>query len=218
MTSRSYDEYVAMFGLDVTALDGLRVLDCSAGASSFAAHARGLGCRTVAVDPAYALPRDQLATTAAESNRNGRGIALDNADRFTWEWYGGREARDRMRARALGEFVVDYASRRGGYVAAALPQLPFGAAAFDLALCSHLLFTWADQLGHGWHLAALCELARVAVEVRVFPTLVQGRGEAVPFWDALMTDLQSAGLTTQRRHVPYEFQVGGNTMLVVTSR
>lgn len=218
MTSRSYDEYVAMFGLDGAGLEGLRVLDCSAGASSFVAHARSVGCRAVAVDPAYALARDQLATTAADSNRDGRGIALDNADRFTWNWYGSHEARDRMRARALGEFVVDYASRRGGYVAAALPQLPFRDAGFDLALCSHLLFTWADQLGHGWHLAALRELARVAREVRVFPTLVQGRGDPVPFWDALMTDLQQTGLQTEQRAVPYEFQVGGNTMLVITAR
>lgn len=216
VTSRSYDEYVAMFGLDSTELDGLRVLDCSAGASSFVAHARRDGCRAVAVDPAYALPRDQLATTAAESNRSGRGIAIDNADRLSWDWYGGQESRDRMRARALGEFVVDYASRHGDYVAAALPHLPFGDAAFDLALCSHLLFTWADQLGRGWHLAALRELARVACEVRVFPTLVQGRGEPVPFWDELMSDLQQIGLRADRREVPYEFQVGGNTMLVIS--
>lgn len=96
-----------------------------------------------------------------------------------------------------------------------LPRLPFRDDAFELAVCSHLLFTWADQLGLEWHRAALFELARVAGEVRVFPTIMQGPGEAVPFWGTLMSDLSEAGLRTESREVPYEFQVGGNRMLVV---
>ncbi|HET6909827.1 MAG TPA: methyltransferase domain-containing protein [Mycobacteriales bacterium] len=215
ISSRSYDEYVAMFDLDESTLPSLHVLDCSAGGSSFALHARKRGGRVVAVDPAYALGRSQLAETIADSNRDGATIAIDNADRFTWDWYGGREQRDQMRARALAEFVLDFGREPRGYVAAALPKLPFADDAFDLALCSHLLFTWADQLGHSWHSAALRELARVAREVRVFPTLLQGRGGEVPFWPALMADLASDGHETSRDKVPYEFQVGGNTMLVL---
>ena len=214
VSSRSYDEYLAMFALDAGQLRGRRVLDCSAGASSFVARARRAGCQAVAVDPAYALARDALAQTASDSNRDGRGIAVANADRFTWDWYGSREARDRMRARALAEFVLDYAAGAGRYVAAALPQLPFRAGAFELAVCSHLLFTWADQLGLAWHRAAILELTRVARQVRIFPTVVQGRGEPVPFWAELMADLTAAGVETAQRQVPYEFQIGGNTMLL----
>jgi hypothetical protein len=214
VTSRSYDEYLAMFGLDDEQLRGRRVLDCSAGASSFVAHARRADCHAVAVDPAYALGREALAQTAADSNSQGQGIAIAHADRFTWDWYGSREARDRMRARALAEFVLDYAAGAGRYVAAALPQLPFREGSFELALCSHLVFTWADQLGLAWHHAAILELTRVAQQVRIFPTLVQGRGDPVPFWAELLDDLTAAGIETQLRQVPYEFQVGGNTMLL----
>ena len=215
MSSRSYDEYIAMFDLADADLRGRRVLDCSAGGSSFARHARTLGAQVVAVDPAYALEPSVLADTIATSNRNGATIAVDNGDRFVWDWYGSIDARDKMRARALAEFVLDYGSRPGRYVAAALPQLPFRDASFDLALCSHLLFTWADQLGQAWHAAALAELCRVAREVRVFPTLVQGPGGEVPFWDELMAAIAADGHVVERRRVPYEFQVGGNTMLVV---
>jgi SAM-dependent methyltransferase len=218
VTSRSYDEYLAMFALQPGGLSGLRVLDCSAGASSFVTNARRAGCVAVAVDPAYALAKDALAQTAGADNSSGAGIAVANADRFTWSWYGGREQRDRMRARALAEFVLDVAVAGGRYVAAALPQLPFRDLSFDLALCSHLLFTWADQLGRGWHLAALRELSRVAREVRVFPTLVQGRGDLVPFWPELMADLAATGIRAETRRVDYEFQVGGNQMLVLAAR
>jgi hypothetical protein len=96
-----------------------------------------------------------------------------------------------------------------------LPSLPFDDASFDLALCSHLLFTWADQLGREWHLAGLLELCRVAHEVRVFPTVLQGAGDPVPFWAELMDDLHRAGLHTDSRQVPYRFQIGADTMLVL---
>lgn len=216
MSSRSFDEYVAMFDLDEAAWTQRRVLDCSAGASSFLLHVRDAAARAVAADPVYAMSRDALAQTVAESNRTGASIAVDNADRFTWKWYGDQPTRERMRARALAEFVLDIASRHDGYVAGALPRLPFRDDAFDLALCSHLLFTWADELGLDWHLAALRELSRVAPEVRVFPTVLQRRGEPVPFWDELLELLRADGLRPERRVVPYEFQIGGNTMLVVS--
>jgi SAM-dependent methyltransferase len=216
VSSRSLEEYVAFFALDLDELRGRRVLDCSAGAANFVAQAARAGVDAVAVDPAYALPRDQLATLAAESARDGNAIALAHGDRFTWAWYGSVQERTRMRARALAEFVLDLAAGPGHYVAAALPALPFPDGSFDVALCSHLLFTWADQLGREWHRAALLELCRVARQVRVFPTLMQGAGDPVPFWHELMGDIASAGLTAELRRVPYEFQVGGDRMLVLT--
>jgi len=121
-----------------------------------------------------------------------------------------------LRTRALAQFLPDLVMHPERYVAGQLPQLPFRDRAFDLAVCSHLLFTWADQLGLDWHCAALLELSRVASQVRVFPTVVQGPGQPVPFWDELMARLSDAGLVAERRAVPYVFQVGADTMLVVT--
>jgi len=194
VTSRAYDEYVAFFDLQPDALEGKRVLDCSAGASSFVARLHRLGVDGVAVDPAYDMPRDQLAEVAATGLRDGNAITASFPDRFTWRWYGSVEAREKMRARALAEFVLDLAEHPSRYVPGSLPTLPFDDAAFDLAVCSHLLFTWADQLGYDWHLASLRELTRVADEVRVFPTVLQGAGDPVPFWEELMGQLQADGL------------------------
>jgi len=172
----------------------------------------------IAVDPAYAMPRDELARQGQADLVRGNAIAAEHPDRFTFDWYGAPERRVAMRNRALALFVTDLVMHPGRYVAGQLPQLPFKDASYDLALCSHLLFTWADQLGVDWHRAALLELARVAAEVRVFPTVMQGAGEPVPFWDELMSDLTDAGLNCDRRQVPYEFQKGADTMLVLTKR
>ncbi|HEY3005001.1 MAG TPA: hypothetical protein VGJ44_21825, partial [Kribbellaceae bacterium] len=86
---------------------------------------------------------------------------------------------------------------------------------FELALCSHLLFTWSDQLGEAWHLAALRELCRVAAEVRVFPLVVQGNGAPVLFLDPVRRAFEAEGVASSVRKVPYEFQRGADEMLVL---
>ena len=53
----------------------------------------------------------------------------------------------------------------------ALPHLRIADGAFDLTLCSHLLFLHSDALSLVFHLAAVEEMSRVAGEVRVFPLL-----------------------------------------------
>jgi SAM-dependent methyltransferase len=216
VTSRSFDEYAAMFAIDATDLSG-RVLDCSAGAADFVAVAATRGARAIAVDPAYALAKEALAEQSRAHAEQGRRIAEQFPDRFTWSWYGEPANRDRMRQQALARFITDRVVTPGRYVAGQLPQLPFTDGAFDLAVCSHLMFTWADELGRAWHAAAISELARVARQVRVFPTVMQGAGDPVPFWDRLMQDLAGARLRAELRPVPYEFQAGADHMLVVTS-
>ena len=218
ISSRSYDEYVAMFALGSHEMSGT-VLDCSAGAASFVTVARANGTKAYAVDPAYALRREDLAAAVRNDLQQGSLIAEQNADRFTWDWFGSREARERMRRAAAARFLASLAMSPGWLVAAELPRLPFRDRSFDLVLCSHLLFTWADQLGHDWHLAALLELVRVSSgEVRIFPTVMQGRGDVVPFWSELMSALDDGGIVADERPVPYRFQVTGDRMLVLSRR
>lgn len=94
-----------------------------------------------------------------------------------------------------------------------LPRLPFPDGQFDLVLSSHFLFTYADRLDLEFHGAALRELHRVARrEVRVFPLLEQG-GRPVP---ALLSGLLATlGIPHRIQRVGYEFQRGGNEMLVL---
>jgi hypothetical protein len=209
VTSRSAAEYRAMFDLVPDDLAG-PILDCCAGGSSFAAETGG---GAVAVDPAYALGRHDLAVRVREGLDEGDRMIERNADRFEWAWYGSPGRRADMR-RAAGElFLADLRERPGRYVAGALPDLPLASGSVDIALCSHLLFTWAG-LGEEWHRRALAELVRVARrEVRVFPVVVQGTGDPVAFLDGLRDELHACGHHTQLREVPYRFQRGGDRML-----
>lgn len=217
VTSRSFAEYEAFFALTPDDLAG-RVLDCSAGASGFAAVAAERGTRVVAVDPVYAAGPAALVAAARDGVAAGQAIIADHADRFTWSWYGSPGRRAAIRAQAWTAFGADVIRRPGGYVAGTLPALPFANGAFDLALCSHLLFTWSDVLDRAWHRAALLELLRVATEVRVFPLVVQGTGDAVPFLPGLVEEVRALGVVAAVRPVQYEFQRGGSDMLVARRR
>jgi hypothetical protein len=104
---------------------------------------------------------------------------------------------------------------RGCYVEAVLPDLPFPDQSFDLALCSHFLFLYSEQLGPAFHRAAALELSRVARDVRVFPLLALG-GRPSPHLDTVMQCLGEAGASVAVDPVPYEFQRGANQMLRVT--
>ncbi|GAA3436861.1 hypothetical protein GCM10018954_064710 [Kutzneria kofuensis] len=207
VTSRSAAEYRAMFDLSPADLTG-RVLDCCAGGSGFAADVPD----AIAVDPAYALGYDEMARLVRAGLRDGDRMIDANRDRFEWEWYGTTERRAAMRLDAAESFLADLRARPGRYVAASLPDLPLAADSVELALCSHLLFTWANQLDEQWHHRAIAELVRVARrEVRIFPLVLQGSGEPVEFLDRLRSSLPANEL----REVPYRFQRGARHMLVI---
>ncbi|HZO65048.1 MAG TPA: class I SAM-dependent methyltransferase [Kribbellaceae bacterium] len=213
ITSRSYAEYRAMFDLP----DPLpaSVLDCCAGGSGFTAVAAAQGVDAVAADPAYTMSVGELAEAVHGGSSRGAGIVDQYPGDFVWTWYGTRENRERMRAAAAEEFLADRVRCPERYVAASLPDLPFEPGRFALALCSHLLFTWSDQLDDRWHLDALRELCRVAAEVRVFPLVVQGNGAPVPFLDDVRRALAGEGIESEVRKVPYEFQRDADEMLLI---
>ncbi|HEU5473440.1 MAG TPA: methyltransferase domain-containing protein [Actinophytocola sp.] len=213
ITSRSAAEYRAMFDLTAGELAAGSVLDCCAGGSSLTAETAG---RVLAVDPAYALGPRRLAARVLAALADGDRIISAHADRFEWSWYGDPGRRHAIRTAAARAFLTDLRRRPGRYVAGALPRLPLADASVDLVLCSHLLFTWSDRFGLDWHRRALAELIRVARhEVRLFPLVVQGTGETVPFLETLRAELHGLGHRTRLCPVPYRFQRGADEMLLV---
>jgi len=210
MTARSYAEYVAMFDLRELPL---RILDCCAGGSSFTAEANRRGAETVAADPAYSIPDEDVSIVLRDAAQETCRINDDHAQDFVWSWYGSAARRDALRAEAAEDFLADKIRHPGRYVTAALPDLPFAPDRFDLVLCSHLLFTWSDQYGLDWHLAAAGELLRVCSDqVRIFPLVEQGTGRPVEFLPEFLYRLNVPWVI---REVPYELQRGANQMLVL---
>jgi hypothetical protein len=214
---RSFDEYARMFALSDEDLR-LRVLGCGDGPASFNAGATRRGASVISCDPIYRYDADQLRGRIASTYDEILVQTRRNAGEFLWTTIRSVDELGQTRMAAMNEFLADYETgrREGRYVAAELPNLPFGDASFDLALCSHFLFLYTAQLGEPFHRTATRELCRVAGEVRIFPLLALG-GTSSPFVEPVADDLSRNGLAVSIEQVPYEFQRGGNRMMRIRS-
>ncbi len=219
VSARSFAEYTAMFALTEADLAG-SVLDCPGGAASFTATALARGIQATAVDPAYAggpAALQALGEHAATEAERGHAFLLAHPHRFVWTHFTDPADHLRQRTRAAADFAASLATDPPRYVPGALPRLPFPDHCFDLVLSSHLLFTYSDRLDQAFHLTALLEMARVSRgQVRIFPLLGHVDGKPYPHLEHLREALTSRGVSTQVRRVDYEFQRGGNEMLVLT--
>jgi hypothetical protein len=215
---RSFDEYCRMFALSDTDLAS-RILGCGDGPASFNAEATRRGAAVVSFDPLYQFDAAQIRQRIDATYEVVLDQARRNAHEFVWDSIGSVEDLGRMRMAAMDAFLGDYAAgaAQGRYVQAELPCLPFSDSAFDLALCSHLLFLYSSHLDEAFHLAAARELCRVAREVRIFPLLALG-GQPSPHVEPTAEALRAHGHEVSVDVVSYEFQRGGNRMLRVRSR
>ena len=210
---RNRVEYLAFFDL-VDLAPGTTILDCAGGPSSFNGEMTRLGHRVVSADPLYGAAKSAIAARIADS-RQAIMTGLHQArDRFVWRDFGSPEGLEATRLSAMKHFLEDYEDglSEGRYLEAALPDLPFEAGAFDLALCSHFLFTYSARFDRSFHLDAALEMARVAREVRIFP-LLDLDGEPSAHLEPLRQALEALGFATEIRKVAYEFQRGGDRML-----
>ncbi|GAA5070334.1 class I SAM-dependent methyltransferase [Nocardia iowensis] len=215
VSARSLAEYRAIFALADADLRG-RILDCPGGAASFTAEASVLGAQVTAADPVYAREPDQLRSLALTETDRGSSWATAHSAMYRWDWYGGPGEHRAMRHAAAQRFGADLIAHPERYVATELPSLPFAENSFDLALSSHLLFTYADRLTADFHLAALLELARVcAGETRVYPLVDHLGHQLDDLVSYLRKELEDKGIRTSLRETSYEFHHGAHTMLVL---
>lgn len=210
---RSYQEYAAMFSLQADDMIG-RILGCGDGPASFNAEATGAGTMVVSCDPIYRFAQAEIKARITATYDQVLDQIRQNQDDFIWTSITSVEELGRIRMEAMERFLADYPAglTRGRYREAELPALPFSNGEFDLALCSHLLFLYSQQLDKHFHLASLAELCRVAREVRVFPLLALG-GAISPHLEESLVMLQEAGHKASVEQVNYEFQKGAHQML-----
>jgi len=212
---RSFDEYVRMFALDDRDLQK-RLLGCGDGPAAFNVHMHSQGLRVTSVDPLYAFDRRRIASRIEEVAGGILEQTANNRHLFRWDRIRSIDQLSEIRHAAMGEFLGDYDSGRaeGRYVAAELPRLPFHAQSFDLALCSHLLFLYSDQLDLSFHLRAIDEMLRIANEVRIFP-VVGLDAKPSPHLPKVIDYFENT-VETRLVSVDYEFQIGANEMLKIT--
>jgi SAM-dependent methyltransferase len=212
---RSFDEYVGMFDLSRADLRR-RILGCGDGPAAFNASLTRQGGCVVSVDPLYRFAAEEVRRRIDETYADVIDQTRRNSHEFVWTSIKSADELGQLRRAAMEEFLSDYPRgvQEGRYVEASLPGLPFADKEFDIAVCSHLLFLYSEQLTEDFHIASIRELCRVAGEARIFPLLELGARESRHL-QSVTAILTTAGYSVTIVPVPYEFQRGGNRMMKV---
>lgn len=210
---RSLDEYRSMFALTDVDL-GRRVLGVGDGPASFNAEMTNCGHTVVSVDPLYLFSVAEIERRFhAVKEQILEQVAATPGD-WVWSFHVSAEGLRTHREQVMQKFAADYEEgrRAGRYITGELPRLPFADTSFRLALCSHLLFLYSEQLDYDFHRASVLEMLRVADEVRIFPLLTL-TNHSSPHLPQILHDLRAAGYVATVEQVEYELQRGGNQML-----
>jgi hypothetical protein len=195
-----------MFALTDGDLAGT-ILGCRDGPASLNAEATARGHRVVSCGPLYAFSAGDIERRVGECYGTVISQVKRNVGGFVWGYFRDPDHLGECRLGAMRRFLADFepGKREGRYAVAALPKLPFPGNQFSLALVSHLLFLYSEQLDLSFHIAAFEELLRVAGEVRVFPLLDLDRQ-----WSRhvgpVSDHLERAGFEVRVVAVGYEFQ------------
>lgn len=215
---RTMAEYRQMFSL--TEYDcKQRIVGVGDGPASFNAEMTDLGYSVISVDPIYQFTAKTLKYRIEETYKTVLSQTRQHSDLYNWTVFRNADELGSRRMEAMNAFLVDYENglNQGRYLAEQLPVLSFADNSFDLALCSHLLFLYSDQLSLTFHLDAISELLRIATEVRVFPLLMLN-GQPSPYISVVQENCLANGVTVDIQTVDYHFQKGANQMMRLTSK
>lgn len=212
---RSLDEYIKMFNLSEADLQST-ILGIADGPASFNAEATQQGSQITSVDPLYQFSASDIRQQFDAVVDDIIQQVAATSDDYVWTYHASPDALKKSRVQSIERFLADYeiGLRDKRYQIGELPHLNFPDYHFDIALCSHFLFLYSDQLGEVFHQQAIAELLRVSKEVRIFPLLTLML-ERSPYIDALTTTLEQANYVVSIVRSGYEFQKGGNEMMVV---
>jgi len=210
---RSYDEYLRMFNLTESELK-LKILGCGDGPASFNSECNKRGGHVTSVDPIYSLSKEEIQKRIAETYDDVLGQTGSNWEKFRWDVIKSIEELGQIRMEAMTIFLDSYeqGKKEGKYIPASLPVLPFRDGEFDIALSSHFLFLYTDNLSYDFHVGSIREMLRVAQEVRIFP-LLEVNANKSPYVERIIKEFRSESIEV--RKVNYEFQIGGNELLII---
>jgi hypothetical protein len=177
-----------------------------------------MGKRVTSIDPLYQFSADDIRKRIDETCVEVIGQMRANADKFVWNNIRDVEELREIRMRAMNHFLEDfnYGCSQERYINHAMPtQTPFADNAFELGLSSHFLLLY-DNLGLKFHTEAIQEIMRICAELRIFPILNLNTAEPAFFGELL--DVLGLNFNIDIQKVDYEFQKGGNQMLIIKRR
>ncbi len=213
---RSMDEYIKIFNLTKVDLNK-RIIGVGDGPASFNAEMTRQGKNVVSIDPLYQFSGDQILQRFNEVVDNIINQVKATPNDWVWSYHKSPDDLRQNRVKVIQEFLADYDSgkKTNRYIFGELPNFAYNNQEFDIALCSHLLFLYSDQLDYDFHLNSVGEMLRIAQEIRIFP-LIDLMLKPSPHLEKIIKYYTDKGYKINIEKVEYELQPGGNKMLKIT--
>lgn len=211
----SLNEYRQMFDLHDVDLRS-KILDFPGSMSSFNAEVTAMGGHVVSGEQTYDLSAE-AQSCHVEQQLHALACHLDEyADKLADKYHRVSDIMAQAQ-QASAAFLKDYPQgcADGRYQAMTMPALPFEDYHFDLALCSHWLFS--ESPDSYFQLQMIKELIRVAGEVRIYPLLDRYAEQAASL-GPVMVSLQQENFGVELREVDFELKKQGNALLRVWAR
>jgi len=211
---RTFNEYRQMFNLTGDDIKR-RIISIGDGPASFNAEMYAMGNTVTSIDLLYQFSADEISKRIDETCVEVIAQMRLNADKFIWNSIGSVEELQKIRMKAMSHFLRDFATgqSQNRYLNHAMPNsIAFNDDEFDLGLSSHFLLLY-DSLGLNFHIESITEIMRICGELRVFPVLNLNAVKPL-FLDELLNAL-SKSYNIGIEKVDYEFQKGGDEMLVI---
>ncbi|MBC1240392.1 SAM-dependent methyltransferase [Nostoc sp. 2RC] len=213
---RSMDEYIKIFNLTKADLNK-RIIGVGDGPASFNAEMTRQGKNVVSIDPLYQFSGDQILQRFNEVVDNIINQVKATPNDWVWSYHKSPDDLRQNRVKVIQEFLADYDSgkKANRYIFGELPNFAYNNQEFDIALCSHLLFLYSEQLDYDFHLNSVGEMLRIAQEIRIFP-LIDLMLKPSPHLEKIIKYCTDKGYKINIEKVEYELQPGGNKMLKIT--
>ncbi len=212
---RSLSEYTRLFSLSQLDLNK-KILSVADGPASFNAEGTKMGIQVTSIDPIYQFSGVEINARFNQVLEPIINQVKATPKDWVWEYHKSPEDLRQNRIKAIELFLEDYdrGKEKARYQTQELPNLSFEPDSFNLALCSHFLFLYSEHYDYQFHYDSILEMLRVSQEVRIFPLLTLML-EKYPYLDRIVADFTTLGYATSIVKVEYEFQKGGNQMLVI---
>jgi len=212
---RRFDEYCQMF--DLTESDFKKaIISCGDGPASFNFEATKKGYSVTSIDPIYFFTKEEIQKRINETYEIVLEETCKNKEYFVWKSIKDIDTLGKLRMEAMQLFLDDFDKglREKRYIPGELPSLNFQELQFDIAICSHFLFLYSDNLSLEFHIQSIEEMLRIADEVRIFP-IINMNLTTSKYYSPTIQHFQNKHLKVSEILVDYEFQKGGNKMLSI---
>ena len=211
---RTLKEYMQIFKLTDSDLKS-KIISFGDGPASFNSEMTKLGNTVVSLDPIYQFTKNELKQRIDETKETVIEQMKANQENFVWKNIKNVSELEQIRMHAMMNFLDDFelGKKQERYIYHELPNpTKYNNLEYDLGLSSHFLILYS-QLGIDFHIKAITEMLRICKEIRIFPILNLNAMESEVLEDIISHFNDDFAVNIES--LDYEFQKGGNKMLVI---